>query len=66
MPPNDGDLLEYELEYLYEENGLDWATERKEIKKYFDSLDVWVEVNIKIPSSKKDELLKFVDKICKE
>lgn len=62
----DGDYLEWRLRDLYEENGLDWKTEQKEIKEYFDGLDVWVEVNVEIPSSKKDELLKFVNSICKE
>lgn len=66
MPQNDGNILKYKLADLYEENGLDWVTEQKEIKEYFDGLDKWVVVSVKIPSSKKDELLKYVDKICKE
>lgn len=57
----DGDRLEYSLIDLYDENGLDWETERKEIKKYFNSLDVWEDVTVSIPSSKKKELMEFVD-----
>ena len=66
MPENDGDILEYELRDLYEENGLNWEAEQKEIKEYFDGLDEWVEVTLKVPSSKKEKLLKYIDKICKE
>lgn len=40
IPECDGDNLELELKYLYEENGLDWVAEQKEIKEYFDSLYV--------------------------
>lgn len=57
---HDGDYLEWELEELYKENNLDWNSEQKEIKEYFNNLDVWEEVTVSIPSSKKSELMKFV------
>lgn len=56
----DGDYLELELEDLYKSNNLDWDSEQKEIKEYFNNLDVWEEVTVNIPSSKKSELMKFV------
>lgn len=58
---HDGDYLEWELEELYKENDLDWEVEQKEIKEYFNNLDVWEEVTVSIPSSKKSELMKFVE-----
>lgn len=61
----DGDYLEWELTSLYEDNNLDWEAEQKEIKEYFNSLDVWEEVMIRIPSSKKSELMEFVETLRK-
>lgn len=58
---HDGGYLEYELQELYEENGIDWNLEQKEIKEYFRNLDVWEEVTVRIPSSKKSELMRFVE-----
>ena len=58
---HDGDYLEWELEELYKENDLDWEAEQKEIKEYFNNLDVWEEVTVSIPSSKKSELIRFVE-----
>lgn len=66
FPESDGDFLEWELKDLYEKNNLDWETEQKEIKEFFSALDVWVEVTLKVPSSKKTRLLKYVQKLCKE
>ncbi len=57
----DGDYLEWELKDLYKDNNIDWDSEQKEIKEYFDNLDVWEEVTVSIPSSKKSELMKFVE-----
>ena len=57
----DGDTLENSLIDLYNENGLDWEEEQKEIKEYFDNLDVWEDVTVSIPSSKKIDLMAFVD-----
>lgn len=57
----DGGYLEYELKELYEENGIDWNLEQKEIKEYFKNLDVWKKVTVCIPSSKMSELMKFVE-----
>ena len=57
---HDGDYLEWELKELYKENNLDWNSEQKEIKEYFNNLDVWEEVTVSIPLSKKFELMKFV------
>lgn len=61
----DGDYLKYELIDLYEENNLDWESEQKEIKEYFNSLDVWKMLTVNIPSSKEKELLEFVKNLCK-
>lgn len=58
---HDGNHLECELEDLYEDNNLDWDLEQKEIKEYFDNLDVWEEVTVTIPSSKKTKLMEFVE-----
>lgn len=61
----DGDYLEDELIDLYGVNSLDWESEQKEIKEYFNSLDVWKSVTVNIPSSKEKELLEFVENLCK-
>lgn len=57
----DGDYLKWELKDLYKDNNIDWDSEQKEIKEYFNNLDVWEEVTVSIPSSKKSELMKFVE-----
>lgn len=49
----DGDHLEYSLRDLYENNNINWEAEQKEIDNYFDSLDIWEDVRISIPSSKR-------------
>ena len=56
-----GDYLEWELKDLYKDNNIDWDSEQKEIKEYFDNLDVWEEVTVSIPSSKRSKLMKFVE-----
>ncbi len=58
---HDGDYLEWELKDLYESNNLDWELEQKEIKEYLDNLDLYENVTVCIPSSKKTELMKFVE-----
>lgn len=57
----DGDYLKWELKDLYKDNNIDWNSEQKEIKEYFDNLDVWEEVTVSVPSSKRSELMKFVE-----
>ena len=57
----DGDYLERELKDLFKDNNIDWDSEQKEIKEYFDNLDVWEEVTVSIPSSKRSELMKCVE-----
>lgn len=57
----DGDYLEWELKDLYKSNNIDWDSEQKEIKEYFNNLDVWKKVTVSIPSSKKSELMRFVE-----
>lgn len=57
----DGDYLEYSLKDLYENNNIDWEAEQKEINDYFDSLDIWEDVRVSIPSSKRKELMEFVE-----
>lgn len=48
---------------LYDENNLNWNDEQKEIEEYFDRLDVYEDVTIRIPLSKKEELMEFVQKL---
>lgn len=57
----DGDYLEYSLKDLYENNNIDWEAEQKEINDYFDSLDIWEDVRVSIPSRKRKELMEFVE-----
>lgn len=57
---HDGDYLEWELKDLYRDNNLDWEAEQKEIKEYLDSLDLYEDVTVCIPASKKSELMRFV------
>lgn len=59
----DGDFLKYSLMDLYDENNLNWNDEQKEIEEYFDRLDVYEDVTIRIPLSKKEELMEFVQKL---
>ena len=56
-----GDYLELELKNLYKNNNIDWGSEQKEIKEYFNNLDIWEKVTVSIPSSKKSELMKFIE-----
>lgn len=56
----DGEILEDELKDLYRDNNLDWEAEQKEIKEYLDSLDLCEDVTVRIPASKKSELMRFV------
>lgn len=60
---SDGYCLENYLEGLYEENGLDWEEEQKEIREYFREIDMWVDITVNIPRSKTQELLDFVEKL---
>ena len=62
----DGDYLECGLRDLYDSNNLDWEAEQKEIKEYFDSLDVWEDVTVKIPVSKEAEFYNFVKELTKK
>jgi hypothetical protein len=57
----DGDYLEWELKDLYKSNNIDWDSEQKEIKEYFNNLDVWEKVTVSIPSNKKSELMRFIE-----
>lgn len=57
---HDGDYLEWELKDLYRDNNLDWEAEQKEIKEYLDSLDLYEDVTVCIPASKKSEFMRFV------
>lgn len=57
----DGDILKFSLKDLYESNSIDWEEEQKEIKEYLDSLDLYEDVTVCIPSSKKSELMEFVE-----
>lgn len=62
----DGDYLECGLKDLYGSNNLDWEAEQKEIKEYFDGLDVWEDVTVKIPVSKEAEFYNFVKELTKK
>ena len=62
----DGDYLEYALWDLYDSNNLDWEAEQKEIKEYFDSLDVWKDVTVSIPKSKIEEFYRFVSELTEK
>ena len=59
----DGNFLKYSLMNLYDENNLNWNDEQKEIKEYFDKLNVWEDVTVYIPVSKKEELMEFDEKL---
>lgn len=59
----DGDTLEWSLKDLYDENDLDFKQEQKEIEEYFNTLDVWEDVTIKIPRSLKTSVLEYVEKL---
>ena len=62
----DGGFLECSLMDLYDENNLNWNVEQKEIEEYFDRLDVYEDVTIRIPLSKKEELIELVINNLKE
>lgn len=59
----DGDYLSNALKDLYDNNNLDYETEQAEIEKYFDGLDVWVDVTISIPHSKIINLLAYAGEL---
>ena len=62
----DGDYLEDSLRDLYSSNNIDWEAEQKEIKEYFDSLDVWKDVKVSIPKSKLEEFYRFVSELTEK
>lgn len=62
----DGDYLEDSLRDLYSSNNIDWTAEQKEIKEYFDSLDVWKDVTVSIPKSKIEEFYRFVSELTEK
>lgn len=59
----DGYILKNALIDLYGENNLDWDTEQEEIRKCFDGFDCWKDIIVRIPKSKKKELMDFVNKL---
>lgn len=59
----DGDFLSDALRDLYYGNGFDYEAEQDEIEKYFDGLDVWVDVTIRIPHSKIIDLLAYAGEL---
>lgn len=63
---HDGDYLEWSLRDLYESNGLNWEEEQKEIKEYLSHLDLWEDVTVSIPVSKKAEFYSFIGKLVGE
>ena len=56
-------IVKHSLKDLYENNNIDWEAEQKEINDYFDSLDIWEDVRVSIPSSKRKELMEFVESL---
>lgn len=62
----DGYYLESSLRDIYEENGLDWCAEQKEIADYFDTLNLWKEITVKVPRDKVRQLMEYVEKLRME
>ena len=60
----DGDYLEWELDSIYKKNNLDFYNERKEINNYFDSLDTYEQVIMRVPKSKVSMLKDYAKKLC--
>ena len=51
---------------IYEENGLDWCAEQQEIADYFDTLNLWKEITVKVPGDKVRKLVEYVEKLRME
>lgn len=63
---NDGEILKRLLPDLYSEAGLDFDSEQDEINEYFNNLDCYVDLNIKVPESLVPDIEELVKKYIQE
>jgi len=56
---NDGDALYCQLEELFKSNGVDLDNELKMVDEYIDSLDLIVDVTVRVKSSKAEKVREF-------
>lgn len=61
----DGNYLKCSLSDLYGSSGLNFKKEQKEIEEYFNGLDLWQDVIVRIPQSKRNELFLLVKQLQK-
>lgn len=63
---NDDEILKRLLSDLYSEAGLDFDSEQNEINEYFNNLDCYVDLNIKVPESLVSDIEELVAKYIQE
>lgn len=63
---NDGKELKNLLSDLYSDAGLDFDSEQNEINEYFNNLDCYVDLNIKVPESLVSDIKELVNKYIQE
>lgn len=56
----DGNNLRDELIDIYKNHGLNFDAEEEEIEQFLKTLDIYVELTVSIPLSKRDKLYKYV------
>ncbi len=61
----EGEQLRNELVEIYKKHNLDFETEEKEVAKYLESLDRYIDVTVSVLQSQKDELDSFIDNLAK-
>lgn len=67
MSENDGNVFYSELSWTCScYFNLDLDKEIKEVKEYIDSLDTYVEVEVRVKKSQKDKLMDFVETLNNE
>ena len=66
MSENDGDSFYLELKDICYVLELDLDKEIKEVKEYIDSLDIYVEFEVRVKKSQKDKLMELVRKLDNE
>lgn len=63
---NDGEILKILLSDLYSEAELNFDSEQEEINEYFNNLDCYVDINIRVPESLVSDIEELVEKYIQE
>lgn len=58
-----GNCLKKCLEGLYEAVDIDFEKEQQEISKFFDDIDTYKTITVRVPKSKVEDLINYVDSL---